>query len=69
MANSEVKKYRKVLYCGEVYAEVGYADSDWCGWLFKTSKEPRKYWKFVKEIGLYVCNTSIGTGLKGKVIA
>lgn len=57
---ADEKEYRLVKKYGETFVEVRYKGSEWTGWLFKASKVAKKYYRYVPELDIYMCNVSYG---------
>lgn len=51
-------EYRRVRKWGHDVVEARYIGTEWTGWYFAISKEPKAHWIYIPELNVYRCNVS-----------
>lgn len=51
-------EYRKVTKWGRQCVEARYTGTEWSGWYFLISKEPKAHWIYIPEFNVWRCNVS-----------
>ena len=51
-------EYRRVIKYGRQLVEIRYKGTEWTGWYFLISDEPKKYWIYIPELNVWRSNVS-----------
>ena len=51
-------EYRKVIKWGRQCVEARYIGTEWTGWYFLYSQEPKAGWIYIPELNVWRCNVS-----------
>lgn len=51
-------QYRLVMKWGRQCVEARYTGTEWSGWYFLISKEPKAHWIYIPEFNVWRCNVS-----------